>query len=375
MKVKNRMKSAVPVDIKEFGAAISAAKKLKVKDVVLVSNKSGLLFAAFTQASVYIKRISDEKMIEQSCQVELERLVSATNRAKELALELSRGNITVILKGNNSKINLAAETADTTDIEAVWESRGEGKPAPMLANLLVRNAHIMTIKDNVADKPVPVHIRWNKLGVTAGMSDQYHGVAIKTDNAPKEGDKSQELFIYSEWLPLLIEYLNEKAKLSLSERSVVVSADNYLLSLQAVIPGEDTVTLTEIETITAQATGDKIKMSMESLNQTVTRSLAVLSKEDNLTMITSFKKPGILLVKGSSPSGSTITESISFTSRKAAKLAFNGPVYNLKDVTAACVPEMNVRMAGRAVLFDFAQGSADGKGEVYNVLMFMAVSS
>lgn len=369
------MANAVEIDIKEFSSAINAAKKLKVKDVVLIAGRAGLLLAAYTQASVYIRRISTVKMSENTCQVELERLVSATNRAKELALELSTGAVSVILKGNRSKINLASERVDSSMITGVWETRGEGKPAPMLANLLTRNAHIMSIKDNVAEKPVPIHIRWNKNGVVAGMSDQYHGVAITTEKAPKSGDKAQELFIYSEWLPLLIEYLNEKANLSLSERSVVVSTDSYILSLQAVIPSEDTVTLTEIETITAQATGSKIKMSMEALNQTVTRSLAVLNKEDNLSMVSSEKKADTLTIKGSSPSGSTITEFIPYTAKKPVKISFNGPVYNLRDVTAACVPEMSVRMSGRAVLFDFAQGSADGKGEVYSILMFMAVSA
>lgn len=358
------------LEAKTVTQAINAAKALKADSAVLYASKHGVLFGTRSDAGTFLTLLSKDKQEEASVLLKLEDLTTATHKVNEMEMDIKSDHIVLKPKGIRSVIKLVAEPAKTGDMTELWESRNSGNSANMLTKMLSENRDLFCIKDNVGGKAVPVHIRWNKEGVAAGMSDLYHGVSVKTSKAPGAKDKARELFVYSSWLPLLLDYLvpteekgaakvkkkkddealpgkGDKALLTITEKNISVSTKTTLLVLQAIVPGNETITLDNIAQITgSENLGGKLKVSMSAINAALTRSLAVLPREASIKFTVSAKKPEVLRIEGVHDSGSRIVEEVE-TSRAKKPFGFTCTVYNLLDITNAKVPNCNMALTSR----------------------------
>lgn len=370
--------------------AINAAKQLKSDVAILYAGKHGVLFGTRSDAGTFLTLLSTVKHSEFSVLLKLEDLTTATHRVSEMDFDIQSDHVIIRPKGIRSVIRLAAEPAKPGDMLELWESRSNGKSAPMLTRMLSENHELFCIKDHVGGKPVPVHIRWNKEGVAAGMSDIYHGVSVRSQKAPLSKKEGREVFVYSSWLRLLLDFLRPenskdkvndkdalpvkvgKVRLSLTENNVSVSTDNTLLVLQAIVPGAETVTLDDIAQIANSESKNKLKINMADCNAALQRSLAVLPREAAIKFVISEKKPEVMRIEGLHDSGSRIVEEIS-TSRAKKSLTFSSTIYNLLDVTAASVPSCEMRQSGKAILFGYDYASITDT--IYRVDLFSVVTA
>lgn len=387
------------ISTKKITQAVSAAKQLKATAAVLYASKHGVLFATRSDAGTFISRLSKERQEEAALQVNLEGLTNATYRTSDLAMKVNVDHLLIKSKKSRSVIKLAAEAVEPGSLLELWKKKSTGKEVPELSRMLAENQSLFMIKDHVGNKPVPVHLRWNnKGGVAAGMSDQYHGISVRTRNAPVDKAKSHELFVYSSWLPLLIEYLTgqataepvteekgaaakggenkkslgEPATLNITEESISVSTEDHLLVLQAIVPGADTITLDEVSQIASAQGKNTLTVSMEDINAALKRSLSVLRMEDAIQFSSSGDNRETLRISGTSDSGSRIVEEVkSSEPKKPFKLSCT--VYNLLDITNACVPQCKMSRADKALLFSYEYGSRSDI--VYEVQLFSAVTS
>lgn len=371
-------------------SALSAAKQLKADAIILCAGKHGVIFATRSDAGTFLTLLTKEKQKDATTGLRVEDLTNAMYRIPILEMEITPDNVTIKSKKVRSVIRLSSERVDPGNLMDLWEKRNEsGNEVPALSRMLAENRELFIIKDHVGGKPVPVHLRWNKNGVAAGMSDQYHGVSVRTSNAPVDKEKSKELFVYSSWLPLLIEYLTtgeikdekdkeksnkkmEAPKLSITENNIMVTSHSNLLVLQAITPGADTITLDEVNQIASNDSKNKVKVSMADCNAAIKRSLAVLPSTAAIKMHIQEDKPEVLRIEGTHDSGSKIIEEIA-TSRAKKPFKMNCTVYNLLDITNAAVPDCGLSMSGKAVLFQYEYGSKSDT--VYQVVLFSATTS
>lgn len=385
------------IETKILASAMSAAKQLKSDAAILCAGKHGVLFATRSDAGTFLQLLTDEKQQEATTAIRLEELGNALYRLADVEMEIGHDTLIIKSKKIRSIIRLTTERQKSGNLLELWDKRNEaGNEVPALSRMLRENASLFNIKDHVGGKPVPVHLRWNKKGVAAGMSDQYHGISISTENAVVEKEKSRELYVFSSWLPLLIEYLttgeivdddekeksergkNKKKKslpaptLSITESQVMVATQKNLLVLTAIVPGADTINLDEIQEIAAQESKNKIKLNMSDCNGALKRSLAVLPNTAAIKLTSSLKKPETLRIEGTHDSGSKIIEEIA-TSRTKKDLQISCTIYNLLDITNAAVPECSLSMAGRALLLSYTYGAKSDT--VYSVKLFSAIAS
>lgn len=370
------------IETKALETAMNAARQLKAMEVILYTGKHGVLFGTRSDSGTFLNLLSDVKQQEVSVKVNIEDLGKAAYQLKQLDMEVNNDHISIKSKKIRSVIRLPAEHVEVPTMLELWESRNEGHGASMLAKMLGENRALFSIKDHVGGKPIPVHIRWNKDGVAAGMSDQYHGVSIRTNSAPTEKKGAKELFVYSSWLPLLIDYLvppeakkgeekvkPEKALLHITDTQISVSTKHSLLVLAAIVPGADVITLDDVSRIASAKAKSKVNLSMADVNAALRRALAVLPIESSIKFAIKADKPERLRIQGVHGSGGQIVEEVT-TSRSKEPVGFACTVYNLLDITSGCTPECSMSLADKALLFhyDFAAKS----DTVYSVHLFSA---
>lgn len=373
------------IETKALETAIMSARQLKAASVVLYAGKHGVLFATRSDAGTFMSLLATERQKEAAVVVNIEDIVKATYQAKAVELEINVDHIMIKSKKMRSVIRLAAEPAKPGDILELWDARSNGNSAPTLARMLAENKSLFSIKDHVGGKSVPVHIRWNKEGAAAGMSDNYHGVSIKTDKAPLDKKSGKELFVYSSWLPLLIDYLAppepkkgeeakkpERALLHITDTNISVSTKTSLLVLESIVPGADVITLDHVNDIASTKSKHRIKLSMADCNGALRRALSVLPIEASVKFQVSDKKPERLRIEGVHDSGSRIIEEVK-TSRSDKSFSFSSTLYNLLDITAAAVTACDLAMVGRAVIFSYSYGAKSDT--VYKVDLFSVVTS
>jgi len=374
---------------KKLETAMFSARQLKSTAALLYAGKHGVLFGTRSEAGTFLTLLTKEKQPEAAIQVEIEDLAKAIYQVKDIDVEIKPEMLRIKSKKVRSAIQLASQVVKDETANLVlqmWDDRSNGNNAPMLARMLAENKTLFSIKDHVGGKPVPVHIRWSRDGVAAGMSDMFHGVSIRTQEAPKKGDKARELFVYSSWLPLLIDYLappepkeNDKtqvklevAKLHMTETHISVSNNNSLLQLQAIVPGADAITLDDVAKIAGNVKAkDGIKLSMADCHAALRRSTAVVPTNSAVRIMVDPSKPERLRIEGRHDSGSKILEEVK-TSRASTAMSFSCTLYNLLDITAASIPACRLTLAGKAVLFSYDYGSKSDT--VYRVDLFSATT-
>lgn len=373
------------IEVRLLEAAIMSAKQLKADSGLLYAGRHGVLFATRSDAGTFMALLDKSKQTEACVVIRIEDLVKATYQVKAMDMEIADTHITIKAKKQRSVIKLAAEAAKSGDVLELWEARSNGNTAPQLERMLAENRALFSIKDHVGNKAVPVHIRWNKEGAAAGMSDNYHGVSIRTSKAPKDKKNCKEIFVYSSWLPLMLDYLappepkkgeenkkREKALLHITDTEISVSTASSLLVLKSIGVGADVITLDRVQEIANSKGGSgKVKLSMADVNGALRRALAVLPVEAAIRFAIADKAPERLRISGTHDSGSKILEELE-TSRVKKGFGFACTIYNLLDITAACVPQCELSMAGKAVLFSYSYGSKTDT--VYEVDLFSATT-